>query len=510
MTEAGSNKLIAKNAVALYLRMFVTMAISFYTSRVLLMALGVSDYGIRTVVGGVIVMISVLTGTLGNSTARFLTFALGRGNMDEMKLTFSTAFFIHLSLAILFFLVSETVGLWFVNTQLVIPEGRMVAANFVYQASVVGTVMGMTQNPYSTSITAHEKMGAFAYIQILNSVLKLGITFIVLYSAMDHLILYSILILLLSIAFQIYYRLYCIKRFEECKLVWKFDKSLFKQMMWFSGWGMIGSLTLMGLQQGTTILINRFFGTLINAAVGVASQVQGLLYAFTGNVNVAFRPQIIKSYATGDYGRFNFLIAMGSKFSSFITILTTVPFYFNISFLMDIWLDEVPKGAVEIFQILIISNFFNSFNTYLNVGIDASGKIKSKNIALSILYILFLILTYIILKLTHSYIISYIFGIFTAPISTIIMSVILKTTIKEYKIQEFFLQTFIPMTVVAFGSVVLAWFINSLLLYDWLKFILTAIVCTVFELFSVLYFVLDNNSRLIFIKFVKSKIGNRK
>ena len=363
----------------------------------------------------------------------------------------------------------------------------------------------VTVNPYSTSITAHEKMGAFAYIQIFNSVLKLGITFIVLYSVMDHLILYSILILLLSIAFQIYYRLYCIKRFEECKLVWKFDKSLFKQMMWFSGWGMIGSLSLMGWQQGVAILINRFFGTLINAAVGVAQQVQGLLYAFTGNVNVAFRPQIIKSFAQGDYNRFNYLIAMGSKFSVFITILTTIPFYYNIGFLMDIWLDEVPKGAVEIFQILIISNFFNSFNPYLNVGIDASGKIKSKNIAQSILYLSFLILTYIILRISHSYIISYSFGIFTVPISTIIMSIILKKTIKEYKLKEFFFQTYIPLTLVAIGSVALAWFINSFSMYDWLKFILSAIVCTLFVSLTVLFFVLDKNSRFILIKYIKSK-----
>lgn len=507
--EVVGNRLIAKNATMLYLRMFVTLAISFYTSRIVLKALGVSDYGIYNVVGGVIVMISTLTGALGGATSRFLTFALGKKDLENLKTTFSTAFYIHLSLAILFVIVAESIGVWFVNTQLVIPDGRMGAANWVFQAAILSTALGMTQTPYSASITSHEKMGTFAYIAIADSILKLGIAFIVLYSAVDHLVLYSILLMILSVSFRLYYRFYCIRHFEECHLMLRFDKKLFRQMLSFSGWSMVGSLSLMAWQQGVIILINRFFGTLINAAVGIAGQVQGILYAFSGNVNVAFRPQIIKSYANGDYERFNYLIALGSKFAVLITILTTVPFFFNIDFLMSVWLDEVPVSAPVLFQILIFSNFFNSFNPYLLVGISASGKIKGRVICVSILYAVFLLLTYFILKYTHSYFISYAFGVLTSPISTIIAVIILKRIVKEYRVGKFILKTYLPMTMVALGSIYVAWSIALLDLNPWMQFFLTVLGCSCFVLFSVYSWVLDTHSKQIFMNFVKSKLHIR-
>lgn len=504
--EPTGNRLIAKNATMLYLRMFVTMAISFYTSRVVLKALGVSDYGIYNVVGGVIVMISTLTGALGGATSRFLTFALGKKDMENLKVTFSTAFYIHLALAMLFVVVAESVGVWFVNTQLVIPEGRMGAANWVFQAVIVSTALGMTQTPYSASITSHEKMATFAYIAILDAVLKLGIAFVVLIAPTDHLKLYSILLMAMSIGFQLYYRFYCIRHFEECHITRRFDKGIFKEMLSFSGWSMVGSLSLMFKNQGVNILINRFFGTLINAAVGVAGQVQGILYAFSNNVSVAFRPQIIKSYAAGDYSRMNELVGMGAKFSSLVTILTTIPFIFSMQFLMSIWLEEVPVGAVEICQILLFTNFFNSFNPYLYMGINASGRIRNMNIAVSVLYIGSLVLTYVILKLTHSYILSYSIGILSAPASTVIYVIILKKLVPEFRVGEFFFRAYIPMALVAIVSLMLAWLLSNLGFNQLISFLLVAIICTSFVCFSVYTWVLDAHSKKIFMNFVKSKL----
>ena len=500
------NRLIAKNATMLYFRMFLTLAISFYTSRIVLKALGVSDYGIYNVVGGVIVMISTLTGALGGATSRFLTFALGKNDLENIKLTFSTAFYIHLALAVLFVLVAESVGVWFVNTQLVIPEGRMRAANWVFQAAILSTALGMTQTPYRASITSHERMSAFAYIEIANAVFKLGIAFIVLYASVDHLVLYSILLMVLSVSFRLYYRHYCVKNFEECSLMLKFDRSLFKQMLSFSGWSMVGGLSLMAWQQGVNILINRFFGTLINAAVGVASQVQGMLYAFSGNINVAFNPQIIKSYARNDFVRFNYLIGMGSKFTVLITLLTTIPFFFNIDFLMSVWLEEVPADAPIFFQILIFSNFFNSFNPYLSTGISASGKIKSRNISFLILYTVFLLLTYIILKTTHSYFISYSFGVLSSPTSTLIFLVILKKIVKDFQVGVFLLKTYLPMTIVAMLSFFIAWGITHIDVNPWLQFGMTLFICSFFVILSVYFGVLDKHSRQVLVSFVKSKI----
>ncbi len=504
--EPTGNRLIAKNATMLYLRMFVTLAISFYTSRVVLKALGVSDYGIYNVVGGVIVMISTLTGALGGATSRFLTFALGKKNPENLKITFSTAFYIHLALALLFVVVAESVGVWFVNTQLVIPEGRMGAANWVFQAVIVSTALGMTQVPYSASITSHEKMATFAYLEIANAVIKLGVAFFVLVSSVDHLKLYSILLMSMSIGFQLYYRFYCIRHFEECHITRRFDKGIFKEMLSFSGWSMVGSLSLMFKNQGINILINRFFGTLINAAVGVAGQVQGILYAFSNNVSVAFRPQIIKSYAAGDYPRMNELVEMGAKFSSMVTILTTIPFIFSMQYLMSIWLEEVPVGAVEICQILLFTNFFNSFNPYLYMGINASGRIRNMNIAVSILYIGSLVLTYVILKLTHSYILSYSIGILSAPASTAIYVIILKKLVPEFRVGLFFLKAYIPMALVAVASLVLAWFLSHLGFNQLVSFLLVAVICTSFVCFSVYTWVLDAYSKKIFMNFVKSKL----
>lgn len=504
--EVSGNKTIAKNATMLYLRMFVTMGISFYTSRIVLMALGVSDYGIYNVVGGVIVMISTLTGALGGATSRFLTFALGKKDIENLKLTFSTAFYIHLALAILFVIVAESVGVWFVNTQLVIPVGRTGAANWVFQAAILNTVLGMTQTPYSASITSHERMSAFAYIEIANAICKLGIAFIVLYASVDHLVLYSILLMVLSVSFRLYYRYYCIKNFEECSLILKFDKGLFKQMLSFSGWSMVGGLSLMAWQQGVNILINRFFGTLINAAVGVAAQVQGILYAFSGNIKVAFNPQIIKSYARGDFDRFNYLIGMGSRFTVLITTLTTIPLFFSIDFLMSIWLDEVPVSSPELFKIYIFNNFFNSFNPYLYTGISASGRIKWRNITSVFLYTTFLVGTYIVLKQTHSFTLAYIFGVLCSPTDTIICTLLLKKQVKEFDLVGFFLHTYFPMTLVALLSFSLAGGIFYIGLNPFLSFILTVALCSSFVIIVVFYYILDEYSRHKLSTYVKQKI----
>ena len=423
--EVVGNRLIAKNATVLS-RMLVTLAISFYTSRIVLKALGVSDYGIYNVVGGVIVMISTLTGALGGATSRFLTFALGKKDMENLKMTFSTAFYIHLSLAILFVIVAESIGVWFVNTQLVIPEGRMGAANWVFQAAILSTALGMTQTPYSVSITSHERMSAFAYIEIANAVLKLAIAFIVLFSAVDHLVLYSILLMILSISFRLYYRYYCIKNFEECSLMLIFDKGLLKQMLLFSGWSFLGGVSSTISQQGSNILINRFWGTLINAAAGVAGQVQGILFAFAGNASVAFRPQIIKEYAVKNYTRVEELIHLGTSLTVILVMLTTIPIFFNMDFLMSLWLVEVPVGAVAICQIMLISNFFTSFNSYMYYAIVASGKIKNQTLILSSLHFIYLFVIYLILRSGMVYIWIYIFSSTIIPISTLIYMFFIK------------------------------------------------------------------------------------
>lgn len=499
------NRLIAKNATVLYIRMFFTMAISFYTSRIVLQALGVSDYGIYNVVGGTIVLIDVLVAALGSATSRFLTFALGKNDLDNLKKTFSTAAWVHLGLALVFVLMAETIGLWFVNTQLVIPEGRMIAANWVYQAAVVNFAMGITQTPYSASITSHERMSTFAYIAVINAVCKLGIAAIVLYYSGDHLILYSILLMSLAISFRIYYRHYCVKHFEECHITKQFDKLLLKEMVAFSSWNMLGSITLTIKNQGVNILLNRFFGTLLNAASGVALQVQGLLYAFTGNITTAFNPQIIKSYASKKYERVNELIGLGTKFTALVTILTTIPFIFNMEFLMSIWLKEVPQGAVNICQILLFANFFNSYNTFVNTAIIASGKIKSLNIFLSTFYVIVLFGTWGILKISHSYLWAYVWGLVSCPLSTIVYLFLLKRIMPTFSARAFIKKTYLPLFGTALVSLGLAALMANYIANPLASFLCISIICTSFVLIAAYSFVFDKNVRNQIKAFVKSK-----
>ena len=490
--ELTGNKLIAKNATMLYIRMFFTMAISFYTSRIVLQALGVSDYGIYNVVGGTIVIIDVLVAALGSATSRFLTFALGKNDPENLKKTFSTAAWVHIGLAAAFVVVAETFGLWFINNHLVIPEGRMVAANWVYQAAVVNFAMGITQTPYNASITSHEHMTVFAYIAVINALCKLGIAAFVLIYSGDHLILYSILLMVLAILLRIYYRYYCVKHFEECHFTRMFDKSLFKEMVAFSSWNMLGSIMLTFKNQGVTILINRFFGTLLNAAAGVALQVQGLLYAFTGNVTTAFNPQIIKSYAATNYDRVNELIGLGTKFTALVTTLTTIPFIFNMDFLMGIWLKEVPQGAVVICQILLFANFFNSFNTFVNTAIVASGKIKYLNITLS------------------SYTWAYIVTLVSCPLSTVVYLVLLKRIMNTFSARAFLKKTYLPLFATALSGLALAWLISRTIGSPLFSFLLIAVLCTTFVVVVAYFFVFDQNVRDQVKAFVASKILKKK
>lgn len=507
--EITNNRLIAKNATMLYIRMFFTMAISFYTSRIVLQALGVSDYGIYNVVGGTIVIIDVLVAELGGATSRFLTFSLGKKDVENLKRTFSTTAWLHIGLAVIFVIVAETFGLWFVNTQLVIPEGRMIAANWVYQAAVVNFAMGLTQTPYNASITSHEHMSVFAYISIVNAICKLGIAVFVLYYSGDHLILYSVLLMSLAILFRLYYRYYCVKHFEECHITRCFDVVLFKKMLVFSGWNMMGSVMLTLKNQGVNILINRFFGTLLNAASGVALQVQGLLYAFTSNITTAFNPQIIKSYAAADYGRVNELIGIGTKFTSFVTTLTTIPFIFSADFLMSLWLKEVPEGAVAIVQVLLLSNFCNSFNFFIYKAIMATGKIKTKNIVMSCFYVFLIIGTFFILKFTHSYIWAYVFGLVSSPMATIICAFLLKKVMPMFSAKKFFQKTYLPMFCVFLSSFILAAVFSRIIESRLLSFVTIFAVCESFTFLLVYFFVLDKTLRHSLLLFIRSKISRR-
>lgn len=301
--NTGGDKRIAKNAVMLYVRMFLTMIVGLYTSRVVLAVLGVEDYGTYGVVGGIVAMIGFLNSSMSGATSRFLTFELGKGDEKRLADTFSSALIIHIGIALLVLILAETVGLWFLCNKLVIPEGRMPAAHWVYQLSIASAMIWITQSPYNATIIAHERMDVYAYVEILNAVLKLLIVYLLSIGNFDKLILYATLVFLVSVLIRLIYRIYCVRHFSESHLHWVWDKSILKPMLVYSGWNLYGALCLTTRQQGTNFLINIFFGVVFNAASSVATTIQGVVKGFTYSSTFAFRPPIIKAYAQGVFKR---------------------------------------------------------------------------------------------------------------------------------------------------------------------------------------------------------------
>lgn len=326
MTDTSkSNKRIAKNTLLLYVRMLFLMIISLYTSRVILNTLGVEDYGINNVVSGFIGMLGFLSGSLGAASSRFITYDLGIGDMVTMKRTFGNIVTIHLLLAVMILIFGETIGLWFVLNKLQIPENRMTGALWVYQFSIFSFMLSIVSVPYNATIIAHERMKAFAYISIVDAILKLLIVYLLVIIPYDKLIIYAILFFCIQVFDRVVYGVYCYRHFEETKTKLAFNKKLFKEIFSFAVWTMNGNLAVIGYTQGINVLLNMFFGPVVNAARGIAVQVQTVVQNFCNNFQMALNPQLTKSYAQKDLAHMQQLLKVSSKFSFFLLYIISLP-----------------------------------------------------------------------------------------------------------------------------------------------------------------------------------------
>lgn len=405
--NTGGDKRIAKNAVMLYVRMFLTMIVGLYTSRVVLAVLGVEDYGTYGVVGGIVAMIGFLNSSMSGATSRFLTFELGKGDEKRLADTFSSALIIHIGIALLVLILAETVGLWFLCNKLVIPEGRMPAAHWVYQLSIASAMIWITQSPYNATIIAHERMDVYAYVEILNAVLKLLIVYLLSIGNFDKLILYATLVFLVSVLIRLIYRIYCVRHFSESHLHWVWDKSILKPMLVYSGWNLYGALCLTTRQQGTNFLINIFFGVVFNAASSVATTIQGVVKGFTYSSTFAFRPPIIKAYAQGSYQEMMRLMKSAMSLCIFLSLLVSLPLYIEIEYVMDLWLVNPPVMAVEFVRLLIVSAFFALITLIYTIGIEATGYNRQMNIYTGTIFMLTIPVMYIFFKMGFGVLYSY-------------------------------------------------------------------------------------------------------
>lgn len=397
MNNQSSNQRIAKNTVFLYFRMILLLGISLYTSRAVLAALGVDDYGVYNVVGGFVSMFSMVSAALYNASTRFITFALGEGDEQHVNDVFCTSLSLHILLALGLCLIIEPVGIWFVSQKMTIDPTRISAALWVLQFSILTFALNIIMVPYNACIIAHEKFKAFAYIGIFDALLKLFIVYLLYVSMFDKLIVYAFLMFVESIMIRFVYSVYCKKNFKECRYKVKIHKPIFRKMASFSGWNLLGSSSFILRDQGVNILINLYCGPAVNAARAVAHHAMAGVNQFANGFLTAMNPQIIKDYAAGQREHMHFLVNAGAKLSAFMIVLMAVPLISTADFVMGVWLVEVPEHAVLFLQLLLVFLLFNSMSSSLTTGIDATGNNKRLQVYSAFVSLLNLPLSLIIL-----------------------------------------------------------------------------------------------------------------
>ena len=376
MSSQSNNKTIAKNTIMLYFRMLLTMGVGLFTSRVILQTLGVTDYGIYQSVGGIVGFIGFLNNALATGSSRFLTFELGKGNLDKLKSTFSTTLTIHIALAIIIVILAETVGLWFLYNKLIIPTERFDAAVYCFHFSVLAAAFSITQAPYSASIMSHEKMDLYAYVSIVETVLKLGIVYLLYIGDFDKLKMYATLFFCLTVGMQVFYRVYCVKHFPETKYKFVYEKNILIDIGKFSGWSLLANFSIALSNQGILMLLNMFFSPAVVTARAISLQVNGLIYQFVNNFRTAANPQIVKRYAVGDFDGHKSLLLQSTKYSFFMLYLMGLPIILTAYPLLKLWLGIVPEYTVIFLQIVIVQSLFSVFDVSLYQALYAKGDLK--------------------------------------------------------------------------------------------------------------------------------------
>ena len=372
----SDNKRIARNTILLYVRTILVMLVALYTSRVVLNVLGVDDYGIYNVVGGVVAMFSIISGALSTAISRYITYELGTGKRDRLRSVFSTSVIVQVCIAIVVLILCEIIGLWFLKNKLVIPEGRMLAATWVLHCSLFAFVINLISVPYNATIIAHERMDAFAYISILEAFLKLGIVYMLFVSPFDKLISYAVLTVSVALVIRLTYGIYCKNKFEECRGRIIYDRGIFKEMLGFATWNFISNGVYVFNTQGVNMLINVFFGVALNAARGLATQVESAVATFVNNFTTAINPQITKSYAAGNLERMHYLVCKGAKFSFLLLFMFSLPFLFETEFILRVWLKEVPSYAALFTRLAFIQAMAGILGNTCYTACLATGRIK--------------------------------------------------------------------------------------------------------------------------------------
>lgn len=396
----GNNKRIARNTLLLYIRMGVSMIVSLYTARVVLEALGEVDYGILNVVTGCVAIFTFLNGALSGSTSRFLTFELGRGDQEQLRRTFSATLVIHIVLAIAIVILSETIGLWLLVNKLVIPVERMSAAHWAYQIGILAMVISIIQVPFGASIIAHEKMNIYAYMSLFDVGAKLALAFLIQVIGGDKMIIWALMTMVVGLLYTAIYILYCRKQFAETRnLRFYKDKTLYKQLFSYSWWDLLGQISGMLQGQGINILLNMFFGPIMNTARAISYQVQGALTQFANNFMLASRPQIIKLYAADKTDEMMKLVYLSSCMAFYLSFVLTLPLCLELKYVLDLWLGDYPSETIPFTMLILINSLIVNIKSSRVAAIHATGHIKLTNITVGVILCSIFPIAYILLRM---------------------------------------------------------------------------------------------------------------
>ena len=500
---SDNNNRIAKNTFMLYLRMFFTMAVSLYTSRIVLNTLGIEDYGIYNVVGGVVSMLAFFNSSMATSTQRFLNVEMGKGNYEILNKVFINAVNAHYLIGIVTVLGLETFGLWFIYYKLNIPEAQFHAALWVFHLSVASLFVSIISTPYNAAIIANEKMSVYAYFSIFEVIAKLLIVYLLLMLPYNKLTVYAILLFLISVTMRLAYNLYCKKYFRECNYRWIWDINLIKKMFSFTGWMLFGCLSDMLGNQGVNILINMFFGPVYNAARGIAVQIRTAIDSFIVNFLTAVRPQIVKSYSTGEWDYMYKLTFSASRLSYYLLLLLVMPVFFSTHYILGIWLKNIPPYCEIFTQLTLVELLIRTTYTPIAQINQASGKIRNYQLAISVLFLLNFILSYIVYKMGMPVFSSFIVAIVVAVVGLFVRLIILKHD-NQFPALEYLKTVFLPIIPVTLLAIAIPVIYNIYSESSFQTFFIQSVLCVLCASISIWYVGLNTGEKTV----IKGKINS--
>lgn len=503
---SSDNKRIAKNTMFLYLRMILTILVSLYTVRVIWQVLGVDDYGVYNVVGGIVTMFAFLNNAMVASSQRFISYELGTRDKERLNRVFSISMTVHFMLAVIILLLAETVGLWFLNEKLNIPSDRMIAANWVYQCSIVAFMVNIISVPYNACIVAHEHMKIYGYLGILDVLLKLGIVFLLIIIPFDKLITYAILVVMVSVVMRIIYAYYCRYHFTECHYHYHHVPDLMRDMFSFAGWSFIGNLGFSVRDQGLNIVVNLFFNVAVNAAKGIASHIGTVISGFALNFQMALNPQITKRYAAGEIDSMMSLVFSGCKYSVLLMSLIVIPLYFAAEPVLRLWLGDVAPYTVGFMQLVLIMSLIDSMVNPLTTALQATGRIKWFQIIISIIMIANIPLVWIWLKLDlNPYIVLYV-SILTSIIALIARLILLHNEV-SFSFKEFIRKVIYRIVPVIAISYFVIWLIYTGMHNDSLLYLIAYFIASIIFIGLTIYILgLESSERRILINAIINKV----